>query len=398
VAAHGDAPALDQELLQGHAARAVRAYAAMRRHFLRRDALYRRDGRPRVPGTAAHLWPTARAFAGAVDLLGVRGDLLGGFGAEAAVSDHLGALESYWDDAAVLPSYASDVIGSRFGGDRYYDDNAWVGLSLVQLERLRPGRGHALRAQMLFRFAASGWDVRPDVPSPGGVFWVEQNPPARGAGQANHDRNTVSNAPNAQLGLHLAELAAGDGVRVGVGDRNPRRYARAHDMYAWVNVTLDAGRDDGAPATGLFYDKLRGDGTVDRTLWTYNQGSMVGANVLLARQSGPQDGAAYLARAEAIAARALRHYAGAYERQPPAFNAILFRNLLQLHAATADADLRERIRGAMSGYADAVWASRRDRHDRFRFGRGGPALLDQSAMVQVYALLAWDPDDYGALA
>jgi hypothetical protein len=387
LAAHGDAPALDQELLQGHAARAVRAYAAMRRHFLRRDALYRRDGRPRVPGTAAHLWPTARAFAGAVDLMGVPGDLLGGFDAESAVSEHLGALESYWIDAAGVPSYASDVIGSRFGGDRYYDDNAWVGLSLVQLERLRPGRGHALRAQMLFRFAASGWDVRPDVPSPGGVFWVEQ---AGGAGLANHDRNTVSNAPNAQLGLHLAELTAGDG--------DPHRYARAHDMYAWVNVTLDAGRGDAAPGTGLFYDKLRGDGTVDQTLWTYNQGSMVGANVLLARQSGSQHGKAYLARAEAIAAKALRHYAGAYERQPPAFNAILFRNLLQLHAATADARLRARIRGAISGYADAVWASRRDRHDRFRFGRGGPTLLDQSAMVQVYALLAWDPHGYGALA
>ena len=39
----------------------------------------------------------------------------------------------------------------------------------------------------------------------------------------------------------------------------------------------------GAPGTGLFFDKLRGDGTIDETLWTYNQGSMIGANVLLAR-------------------------------------------------------------------------------------------------------------------
>jgi predicted alpha-1,6-mannanase (GH76 family) len=170
-------------------------------------------------------------------------------------------------------------------------------------------------------------------------------------------------------------------------------------MYAWVNATLDAGRDAGAPATGLFFDKLRGDGTVDHTLWTYNQGSMIGANVLLARQAGPDGGVdgPYLARAEAIAAKALRHYAGRYEDQPAAFNAILFRNLLGLHAATADADLREQIRGAMSAYAGAAWTSHRDRHDRFRFARGGPTLLDQSAMVQVYALLAWNPEDYGTL-
>ena len=375
---------------QGHAARAVRAYAAMRREFLRRDGLYRRDGRPRLPGAAAHLWPTARALAGAVDLLGLRRDLLVGFDAESAVNAHLTALERYWDDGSGLPAYASDVIGSRFGGDLYYDDNAWVGLALVQLERLRPDHGHAQRAAALFRFAAAGWDTRRDVPSPGGVFWVQQD---RGAGATNHDRNTVSNAPNAQLGLHLTELSP--------DQSDAPRYARAQDMYAWVNVTLDAGGDAGAPATGLFFDKVRGDGTVDRTLWTYNQGSMVGANVLLARRAGSDArgvGGVFLHRAEAIAARALRHYAGAYEDQPPAFNAILFRNLLQLHAATADGRLRERILATMRAYAEMAWTARRDRHDRFRFARGGPTLLDQSAMVQIYALLAWDPEDYGALA
>jgi hypothetical protein len=371
----------------GHAGRAVRAYAAMRRHLTRRDGLYRRDGRPRLPLAAAHLWPTARAFAGAVDLLGVPGDLLTGFDAESAVSAHLRALEAYWDDTAGRPAYASDIIGSRWGGDRYYDDNAWVGLALVQLERLRPGHGHAQRAEALYRFAEAGWDTRPDVPSPGGVFWVEQG---RGTGRSNHDRNTVSNAPNAQLGLHLTALADGD----------PHGHARARHMYEWVNVTLDAGREDDAAGTGLFFDKVRGDGTVDRTLWTYNQGSMIGANVLLARRAGPATdaGAVYLARAQAIADKALRHYAGALQRQPPAFNAILFRNLLQLHAAAADAGLRGRIRGAMSGYAETAWTSYRDRHDRFRFRRGGPVLLDQSAMVQIYALLAWEPSDYGALA
>jgi predicted alpha-1,6-mannanase (GH76 family) len=374
-----------------HAARAVRAYAAMRRHLLRRDRLYRRDGVPRLPGAAAHLWPTARALAGAVDLLGLSSDLLGGFDAESAVAAHLDALERYWDDRVEPAAYASDVVGSRFGGDRYYDDNAWVGLALVQLERLRPGRGHAQRAEALFRFAVAGWDIRPDVLSPGGVFWVQQG---RGIGAANHDRNTVSNAPNAQLGLHLAQF--------GIGDAGDHRHARAHDMYAWVNVALDAGRDAGEPATGLFFDKVRGDGTIDRTQWTYNQGSMIGANVLLARRAGAGAGAGaggpYLARAEAIAAKVLRHYAGMYESQPAAFNAILFRNLLQLHAATADAGLRDRIRAAIRRYGDAAWTARRDRHDRFRFGRGPATLLDQSAMVQVYALLAWDPGDYSALA
>jgi hypothetical protein len=358
------------------AERAVRAYADMRRQFGRRDGLYRRDGRLRLPGAAAHLWPTARALAGAVDVLGVRRELLGGFDAEAAVAWHLQALERYWDEAA--GAYASDVIGSRFGGDRYYDDNAWVGLALVELARLAPGRGHIERAGQLFAFALGGWDTRLDAPSPGGVFWVEQG---TGTGAHNHDRNTVSNAPNAELGLHLAEL--------GAGPADAGRWAR--HMYAWVNVTLDAGRDTGEPATGLFWDKVRGDGSIDPRTWSYNQGTMIGANALLARAAADgDDGARYRARAEAIARKALRYYAGAFHRQPPAFNAIFFRNLLLLSSVTADGGLREEIRGAMSGYADASWTSSR---------AWRPAtLLDQSAMVQVYALLAWDPADYGALA
>jgi len=405
---------------QRDAGRAIRAYAAMRREFVRRDGLYRRDGRPRLPGTAAHLWPTARAFVAAVDLLGLPADLLSGCDADAAVAAHLRALEAYWDDpGGRLAAYASDVTGSRFGGDRYYDDNAWVGLGLVALERLRPGRGHADRAAALFRFAAGGWDVRPDAPNPGGVFWVEQD---RGIGMRNHDRNVVSNAPNAQLALHLAELAelaelageAGLAELTGEADdaepeaeaddvdqRAAGLRARALDMYAWVNATLDAGAAAGAPGTGLFFDKLRGDGTVDETRWTYNQGSMVGVNVLLARAAlavGSEEHGVYLSRAQAIGAKALRHYADAYQRQPAAFNAILFRNLLQLHAATADDELRGAIRAAMAGYAEAAWARYRDRHDRFRFRPGGPTLLDQSAMVQIYALLARDPGDYGALA
>jgi hypothetical protein len=217
------------------------------------------------------------------------------------------------------------------------------------------------------------------------VYWVEQG---RGTGRRNHDRNTVSTAPNAQLGLHLAELGAdGAGHAVSPGD-----------MYEWVNTALDAAaRDAGAPpGTGLFWDKIRGDGSIDRALWSYNQGSMVGLNVLLARAAGPDS--PYAARATAIARKALHRYDGAYEQQPAAFNAIFFRNLLQLHAASSDAGLRADIVAAMHGYADQAWSAHRDGDDLFRFAGRPPSLLDQSALVQVLALLAWDPAAYGRLA
>ena len=350
----------------------------MRRRFCTRRGNYRRDGRFHLPGTAAHLWPFIRAFVATLDLAGVAGGAEG-FDASGAINAHLTALDRYWDPQGPWPAYASDVAGTWIGGDRYYDDNAWVGLALVQLERMRPGAGRLDRAAELFHFAVHGWDRRPGVPAPGGVFWVEQGV---GIGRRNHDRNTVSNAPNAQLGLHLAELGTG-----GDGPIGP------WEMYDWVNGALDAGAE---PGGGLFWDKIRGDGSIDHALWSYNQGSMVGLNVLLARADAAR-AHIHLLRAETIARRALRHYAGAYDRQPAAFNAIFFRNLLQLHAATADADLRADIVGAVRGYADRAWSEQRDRDDCFRFAGRPPSLLDQSAMVQLLALLAWDPGHYGKL-
>ena len=368
-----------------YAVRATRAYAAMRSTFRTREGLYRRDGRLRPPGTAAHLWPFCRALAATLDLAGIGEDLVE-FDAKGAIADSLAALERYWDPSGDPPAYASDVRGTRRGGDRYYDDNAWVGLALVQLERMYPGSGYLDRAEELFRFAASGWD-RDDVRNPGGVFWVEQG---HGAGARNHDRNTVSNAPNAELGLHLAELR---GTRVATHDA-----IGANDMYGWVLTTLDVSRDSDSAATGLFWDKVRGNGTVDKTLWSYNQGSMIGANVLLARLDASAQ-ARYLSRAEAIARKALTHFAGGgYERQPPAFNAIFFRNLLLLHAATRDAELRTEIIEAIRGYADYAWYRARDRRDRFHLSKGGVTLLNQSAIVQLLALLAWDPSAYRKLA
>lgn len=347
--------------------------------------MYRRDGILHRPGAAAHLWPFSRALVATLDLAGI-GARLDGFDANAAIAESLALLERYWEPSADPPAYSSDLRGSRLGGDRYYDDNAWIGLALVQLERMKPGSGFLDRAEQLFRFAVSGWDRRP-LSHPGGVFWVEQG---RGIRTKNHDRNTVSNAPNAELGLHLHELRARTSAEQGpIGPQ---------EMYEWVLATLDASRDTESPGTGLFWDKVRGDGTLDKAVWTYNQGSMVGANVLLARID-PAMRDEYLGRSEAIARKALDHFdAVGYGEQPPAFNAIFFRNLLLLHPVARDAELRDDIIVRIRRYADEAWERARDRRDRFHLPDGGVTLLNQSAVVQLLALLAWDPVEYSKLA
>ena len=367
------------------AERALQAYAAIRARWQMSSGLYRRDGLLLIRRAAAHLWPFSQAFVATLLIAGIDPRLTAGFDSEAAIAADLAALEHYWRADDTPPAYASDVRGSRVGGDRYYDDNAWIGLALVLLERLRPGSGHLDRALSLYQFAVSGWDTH-QAPHAGGVFWVEQG---RGLGLRNHDRNLVSTGPNAQLGLQLAEL--GRLPDIAAGAVGPAQ------MYAWVLATLNESRGSANPGAGLFWDKVRGDGSIDRARWSYNQGTMVGLNVLLARaRSRPE--AEHLGQAEAIARRALRALPGdLLARQPPAFNAIFFRNLLALHAVTGDARLREEIQAAVRGYAQATSArvlnGRRSRRVRIR-----TSLLDESAIVQLLALLAWDPETYDRLA
>jgi hypothetical protein len=355
----------------------------MRGVFGRPDGLYQSVGWRRLLRAPDHLWPFSRALVSALDLSGVQ---LPGTAHQpdprAEIRLHLAALERYWDARGPYAAYASDRPGTPFGADRYYDDNAWVGLALIQLARMGHGRQLLPRALELWAFARSGWDARPDAPHPGGVFWVEQG---RGTGARNRDRNTVSTAPNAQLGLHLDLL--GHAVPAGTG-----RTADAERMCDWVQDSLRA--PGSAEGTGLYWDKIRGDGTIDRALWSYNQGNMIALNLLLG-QAGV-DPARHLGQAEELADGALRHYAGRWSEQPAAFNAIFARNLLQLHRRSSDAGLRERILEAVRAYADAAW-DRRGADDIVHLSPR-PSLLDQSAIVSLLSLLAWDPADYDRIA
>ena len=71
--------------------------------------------------------------------------------------------------------------------------------------------------------------------------------------------------------------------------------------------------------------------------------------------------------------------------EPPVFLAIYFRDLRQL----GDVAPSSSYRAAEEAFADRAWAQARDpRTGLFRFGGRQPTLLDQAAMVQVYAELA----------
>lgn len=384
---------------QTYATRAVACYNAMQKYFYVTDgtSLYRETYAWSGGNNYSYLWPFTRALVGTLALAGVPSSLVGGTSYASAVQNRVAALANYWDGAANPPAYDSYVI-SQGGGDKYHDDNSWVSLALI--EQYRMGLTTSLDgAKQLFAFSQSGWDTNTADPDPGGIFWVQQS---TGYGLTNHDRGTGATAGSAELGFHLHLLTGspaydGDGSVVA----SPASLG-ATNMMNWVNKYV---LDSSGAGAGLYFNVVRSDGSIDTNLWSYNQGVMIGANVLRYQLNTAANGS-YLRNAVAIATKALSYY-GNLESQPPSFNVMLFQNLLMLYPHASSA-LQSSILQAMRSYGDWAWNNKSARNPQtnlFYFNDAGqPAhgsqaaqLRDQGAMTQLYALLAWSPSNYGKL-
>lgn len=382
---------------QTNANRAVAVYNAMQKNFFVQDgtSLYRETYPWNGGNKYSYIWEFSRALVGTLALAGVPANLVGGASYASAVQNRFAALSNYWDGQANPPAYDSYVI-SQGGGDKYHDDNAWVGLAFIQQYRM--GLSASLdRAKQLFTFAQAGWDTNTGDPDPGGVFWVNQG---SGFGLTNHDRGTGATAGNAELGYHLHRLTGstsydGDGTL----SATPGSLG-ASNMVNWVNAHVDSSGN----ASGLYWNVVRSDGSIDTNLWSYNQGVMIGTNVLRYQTTS---NASYLNQAVAIANKALSTY-GNFQGQPPSFNAMLFQNMLMLYPS-ASSSLQSSMLQAMQFYADWAWNTKSARNSRtnlFYFNDAGQPvggtgqaaqLRDQGAMTQLYALLAWSASNYGNL-
>jgi hypothetical protein len=360
-----------------YAQRAVAAYQAMQRYFYLPSAQLYIDPYPHSGGNPySYLWPFSQAMVATLDVIGLPG-LGSRFTADYAA--RLAGLQQYWNPtpqshnppsppAPASPAgYASGVMATG-GGDLFYDDNDWVQLAFAQRYQMTGDAAALSKQQALQQLVLYAWDSDGAHPCPGGNFWTQ-------AGWS-HDRNTISNAPGAQAALRLFQ-ATHDASLVTV----------AKQRYDWVNTCLLA-------PDGLYWDHLDLAGNVNKTLWSYNQGEMVGAAVLLAQASGD---ASYLQRAEQLAQAALAFFSagGRFFTQDVIFNAIFFKNLLMLDLVRPDG----RYRAALQDYTDALAQAIDPATGLLAFQPyGSIPLLNQAAYVQLNALLAWPRSQYALLA
>jgi Glycosyl hydrolase family 76 len=331
-----------------------------------------------IPGSGLYqgepfsfLWPFSQAFAATVSMANIP-SLKGSFGRE--LRARLVGLKSYLDlDNSGLPegTYTSTLAAydgtvappEGPGGTKYYDDNAWIGIELARIYEQNHEAAILGGAEGIMAFEMAGWDTQPGIACPGGIPFSNS---AEGI-----ERNTVTNAPTAELALQLYRLTG-----------NPQYLQFAEMAYEWVRACL-------TEPNGLYADHIGLRGKVEPTEWSYNQGAMIGAGVLLYQAT---HNSAYLFQARQTAKAAIGYYTPErLGQENPFFVSVYFRNMLYLDSVTHDPPGTKLVQG----YVNYAWEHLRLRDDVFVFGSPASAqLLVQAAITQDYALLSSSPSTY----
>ena len=277
----------------------------------------------------------------------------------------LTGLEAYYDPAGSPPGYDSYILADG-GAQKYYDDNEWLGIEFIRAYRTLGDARYLEKAAETFRFAVSGWS---DTMG-GGIYWRENDP---------ETKNTCSNGPAAVLALLLYQVT------------------QQKTYLDWALKILDWLKILKSDKKGVYLDALRLDASIDERTFTYNSGTPLHANALLYEITADQQ---YLHEARALARASLDQFAPIdpeygvrFWPNTPWFNAVLLRGYLELYRVDPD---HERVfLQAMKSSLEYAWNHARAADGTFSPDGSGRTelasdtrwLLDQAAMVELYALL-----------
>jgi hypothetical protein len=352
-------------VLHGNPLRGLLAYRAMQKvYYIPGSGLY--AGEP-----FSYLWPFSQALAATVSMANIphtgisfarelRAEIVG-------LNNYLdtnnaGAPEGvYTSTLAAFDGTVAPPAGP--GGAKYYDDNDWIGIELARLYKLNHSALALGSAEAIMAFEMEGWQTDPTLGCPGGIPFSNS--------VENTDRNTVTTAPAAELALQLYRLTA-----------KPEYLQFAEKAYSWVRQCL-------LQPNQLYGDHVNRRGVVEPYLWSYNQGTMIGAGALLFQVTG---NSVYRYEARQTARAAGEYFTP--ERlaaENPFFPSVFFRNQMYLDSITHDPP------GARLAQAYVDYAWQHERLSSNLFVAGSPAsaqLLVQAAIVQIYALLSSPASSY----
>ncbi len=245
-----------------------------------------------------------------------------------AISDQVGGPARFPGLARGVQAYRSprgafwESVGR---GQRFYDDNAWVGLAFLQRHLISGGGFSRRRAQDIDEFVQTGLEAS------GGIRWVE-------GGET----------------LNACSTGAGSLLHAGLGGR----------IDASLAFLSELRNND-----GLVRDHLRADGSIEPSVWSYNQGLLIAAS----RMAGRLD----VAQAAAEAGRA--HFtADRLWEQPVAFNAVYAKAQLRMGPDPHVVEYAQRL--FEHGRDERGWFTQAGRYDEGK-------VLDTAAALQIFAML-----------
>ncbi|MFC6100556.1 glycoside hydrolase family 76 protein [Olivibacter domesticus] len=208
------------------------------------------------------------------------------------------------------------------GDERYFDDNIWVGIDMVDLYMLTNDSKYLDRAKLVWNFILTGTD---DIMG-GGVYWKE----------GLKSKHTCSTAPAAVLAAKLYEAT-----------QETPYLQSAKDLYAWCKETLQD------PNDYLYWDNARladendpnSEILIAKEKYSYNSGQPMQAASLLYKITHE---AQYLTDAQNIAGAAYNKWfipfnsavlGESFQILEPGhvwFQAIMFRGFIELYKLNND--------------------------------------------------------------
>lgn len=311
-------------------------------------------------GKDAHLWPTSQVIAAALARAVVFATAESTTALVVNPTSDATDLDAGLARFRLADVYADSVRRVFSNPSVYFDDNAWIALNLLhtgflQLRRVLPGNPNeaAARARTIVEFLGTG-------ESPvGGVEWKLDG----------DTRNTCSTAPAGLAALRLVEL-----------ERALKLPGDDHDEIIAFAIRCSEFVMSLRNNEGVIADHIRADGSIEPSVYSYNQGTSIGLHLALGRIT---ESPAAIETAEVLAQASTTYYARPDRlwSESPAFVAIFLRHLAALRAHTGS-DVGQSMQ--TEWLARAVDA--RDPATGFYAGNGigsydGSVALDQAGIV-----------------
>jgi len=261
-------------------------------------------------------------------------------------------MKTYYSPAPPKPGF-TDYIMQLQPGERYYDDNEWIGITALDAYARKKEKSDLMLGQAMYDFVMTGYDQVLG----GGIYWKEGSP---------NSKNTCSNGPGILVALQLYEAT-----------KNKSYLDTALQIFDWTNRWLQT-------LSKLYYDNIRvKDSSISKPVLSYNTGTMLEANVYLYEITGDKK---YLTDANAIAAASLTFFYGSGKfRDDYWFNAVLLSAYQHLLNDNPDTRYIIAFRKCLDN------ALKKDRNEKGLFqGKDGERnLVDHAGMLEILARYAW---------